>query len=159
MRSNQHRSSPASIYMSINMLSLRHGFRPKRNHFRGQSSHWALFGHTGCWSIAKCSQSSCRNYTGGFRSWPPATCRFSTRRSFDHHGKGNGNFVNKKEFRKMKKSRISHWSESDENAIDCEIACDCVKRTQTWFYMLAYVKKFSPGSTQLPTSRHLLSHS
>ena len=28
---------------------------------------------------------------------------------------------------------------------------------QTWFYMYAYVKKSSPGSTQLPTSRHLLS--
>ena len=28
---------------------------------------------------------------------------------------------------------------------------------QTWFYMEAYVKKSSPGSTQLPTSRHLLS--
>ena len=27
---------------------------------------------------------------------------------------------------------------------------------QTWFYMSAYVKKSSPGSTQLPTSRHLL---
>ena len=48
----------------------------------------AKFGHTGCWSIAKCSQSSCRNDTGGFRSWPPATCRFSSRRSFDHHSKG-----------------------------------------------------------------------
>ena len=35
---------------------------------------------------------------------PPAR---STRRSFDHHGKGNDNFF-KKEFRKMKKSRISH---------------------------------------------------
>ena len=23
-------------------------------------------------------QKSCRNYTGGFSSWPPATCRFST---------------------------------------------------------------------------------
>ena len=35
------------------------------------------------------------------------------------------------EFRKMKKVNllcISHWSETDENAIDCEIACDCVKR-------------------------------
>ena len=40
----------------------------------------AKFGHTGCWSIAKCSQSSRRNYPGVFRSWPPATCRFSTRR-------------------------------------------------------------------------------
>ena len=28
----------------------------------------------------------------------------------------------------MKTNRISHWSESDENAIDCQIACDCVKR-------------------------------
>ena len=44
---------------------------------------------------------------------------------------GNGNFVKKKEFRKMKKAklfRLSYWSVSDENATDCEIACDCVKR-------------------------------
>ena len=34
----------------------------------------------------------------------------------------------KKEFRKMKKSRISHWSERDETRNDCKIACDCVKR-------------------------------
>ena len=32
-----------------------------------------------------------------------------------------------------------------------------VSSVQTWFYMYAYVKKSSPGSTQLPTSRHLLS--
>ena len=32
-----------------------------------------------------------------------------------------------------------------------------VSSVQTWFYMWAYVKKFSPGSTQVPTSRHLLS--
>ena len=32
-----------------------------------------------------------------------------------------------------------------------------VSSVQTWFYMHAYVKKSSPGSTQLPTSRHLLS--
>ena len=30
-----------------------------------------------------------------------------------------------------------------------------VSSVQTWFYMYAYVKKSSPGSTQLPTSRHL----
>ena len=44
----------------------------------------------------------------------------------------------KKEFRKMKKVklfRLSHWSESDENAIDCEIACDCVKRANVVLYM------------------------
>ena len=36
----------------------------------------------------------------------------------------------KNEFRKMKKWNffVSLISESDENAIDCEIACDCVKR-------------------------------
>ena len=32
----------------------------------------------------------------------------------------------------MKKSRISHWSESDENANDCEIACDFVKLHAPW---------------------------
>ena len=30
--------------------------------------------------------------------------------------------------KKGKLVRISHWSDSDENATDCEIACDCVKR-------------------------------
>ena len=30
---------------------------------------------------------------------------------------------------------LSHWSESDENAIDCEIACDCVKRANVVLYM------------------------
>ena len=34
-----------------------------------------------------------------------------------------------------------------------------VSIVQTLFYMYAYVKKSSPGSTQLPTSRHLLSPS
>ena len=34
-----------------------------------------------------------------------------------------------------------------------------VSSVQTWFYMSDYVKKSSPGSTQLPTSRHLLSPS
>ena len=35
-------------------------------------------------------QSSRLIFTGGFRSWPPATCRFSIGGCFDHHGKGNG---------------------------------------------------------------------
>ena len=54
--------------------------------------------------------------------------------------------------KEVKLVRISHWSDSDENAIDCEIACDCVKRAN-----MVYGKKFSPGRTQLPTSRHLRS--
>ena len=80
------------VSRSINMLCVT-DFVPKGIHFRGQSSSRPLFGHAGCWSIAKCSQCSCRNFTGRFRSWLPATCSLSTRWSFDHHGKGNGNFV------------------------------------------------------------------
>ena len=61
-------------------------------------------------------------------SWPPATCKFSTRRYFDHHGKGSGNFVQKKCFEKWKKvvSLIDLKVMKTRN--DCEIACDCVKR-------------------------------
>ena len=32
--------------------------------------------------------------------------------------------------KKVKFVRLSHWSDSDENAIHCEIACDCVKRAK-----------------------------
>ena len=64
---------------------------------------------------------------GGQPCWPPATCRFSARRSFHHHGKGNGKQSFEKKQKKVKLVRISHRSENDENAIDCEIACDCVK--------------------------------
>ena len=77
---------------SIYMLSVR-DFESKGTISEVRVHAGAKFGHTGCWSIAKCSQRSRRICTGGFRSWPPVTCRFSTRRSFDHHSKGNGNFV------------------------------------------------------------------
>ena len=64
----------------------------------------------------------------------PATCSLSTRRSFDHHGKGNDNFV-KKEFRKMKKvvSLIDLKEMKTRN--DCEIACDCVERANVVLYV------------------------
>ena len=54
--------------------------------------------------------------------------RLSTRRSFDHHGKGNGNFCKKKSFEKRKKvvSLIDLKEMKTRN--DCEIACDCVER-------------------------------
>ena len=64
---------------SIYMLSVTH-FDPKWTISEVRVHAGPKFGHTECWSIAKCSQSPRRNYTGGFRSWPPATCRFSTRR-------------------------------------------------------------------------------
>ena len=56
---------------------------------------------------------------------PPAR---STRRSFDHHGKGNGNFVEKRVSKNEKKvvSLIDLKEMKTRNA--CEIACDCVKR-------------------------------
>ena len=112
--------------------------------------------NNGCRSIAKCSQISCRNDTGGFRSWPPATCKLSTRRSFDHHGKGSGNFVQKKSFEKWKKvvSLIDPKVMKTRNDQEMPVTVSSVR---TWFYMQAYVKKSSAGSTQLPTSRHLLS--
>ena len=37
---------------------------------------------------------------------PPPAC-LSTRRSFDHHGKGNGNFVKKRVSKNEKKSYLS----------------------------------------------------
>ena len=43
------------------------------------------------------------------RSWPSATCRFSTKRSFDHHGKRNSNYIKRvsKKGKKLKLVRIS----------------------------------------------------
>ena len=136
-------------------------FDPKRNHFRGQSSRRALFGHTGCWLTGKCSQISCRNYTGGFRSWPPAICKFSTRRSFDHHGKGNGNFVQKKSFEKWEKvvSLIDLKVMKTRN--DCEIACecDCVKRANVVLHVGLCEEIFARKhtATHKPTSAQPLS--
>ena len=68
MRSNQYRSSPALIYM----LSVT-DFDPRGTISEVRVHAGALFGHAGCWSIAKCN-------------------RFSTKfsRSFDHHGKTRG---------------------------------------------------------------------
>ena len=70
-------------------------------------------------------------------------------------------FLYKKEFQKMKKSRISPWSERDENAKwlrDCLWLCQACKRGFTC-RRLAYVKKSSPGSTAThkPTSAQPLS--
>ena len=54
----------------------------------------------------------------------------------------------------MKKSRISHWSESDENAIDCEIACDCVKPANVVLHVGLCKEIFGrkPTVTHKPTS-------
>ena len=103
----------------------------KRNHFRGHSSRRPLFWT--CWMLIDrqiCSQRSCRNFAGGFRiDCPPPAC-LTTRRSFDHHGKGNGNFVlYYKRVSKNEKKVVSLLDLKEMKARnDCEIACDCVKR-------------------------------
>ena len=67
------RSSPASIYMTINMLSVTDFVRKwiiSGSEFK-PASIWT------CWMQIDrqiCSQRSCRNFTGGFRSWLPTTC-------------------------------------------------------------------------------------
>ena len=63
----------------------------------------------------------------------------------------------KKEFRKMKKNSYlsliwKRWKREMTSRLPVTVSS-----VQTWFYMWAYVKKSSPGSIQLPTSRHLLS--
>ena len=57
---------------------------------------------------------------------PPAAC-LSTRRSFDHHGKGNGNFVLKRVSKNEKKVVFLTDLKEMKTRNDCEIACDCVK--------------------------------
>ena len=103
------------IFNHIDLHAQRHRFRPKTNHFRGQSSTLALN-----LDILDAGQSpnAVRNYTGGFPSCPPATCRFSTGDLLITTVKETI-FCIKKSFeiwKKVKLVRISHWSESDENA-------------------------------------------
>ena len=65
----------------------------------------------------------------------------------------------KKEFRKMKKSRISPWSERDEARNDWEIACDCVKRANVVLHVRLCKEIFARKhtATHKPTSAQPLS--
>ena len=84
---------------------------------------------------------------------PPAR---STRRSFDHHGKGNGNFVWKRVSKKWKKvvSLIDLKEMKTRN--DCEIACDCVKFATVVLHVGLYKEIFARKhtATHKPTSAH-----
>ena len=97
------RSSPASIYIvlvsrSINMLSVT--VLSQKESFPGSefkpASIWT------CWNADR-SPNAVSVHAGtsqvDFEVDCPPPAR-STRRSFDHHGKGNGNFVLKKSFEK-----------------------------------------------------------
>ena len=118
------------VCRSINMLSVT-DFDPKG--ISGvRSSSRPLFGHAGCWLIAKCSQHSCRNFTGGFRSWPPATC--TTRTSFDHHGKRSGILYKKWVSKNEKKSYLSLIWKWWKREMTARLPVT-VSSVQTWFYM------------------------
>ena len=104
-----------------------HGFRPKRNHFRGQSSRWVLFGHAGCRSIAKNTVSV---HAGTLQvdfevdrppPAPPGHLLITMVKE--------AVFCTKNEFRKMKKKVVSLIDlKVMKTRNDCEIAYDCVKR-------------------------------
>ena len=53
-------------------------------------------------------------------------------------------------------SFISHWSESDENAIVCEIACDCVKRANVVVRLRKEIFAKTHTYTHKPTSAQRL---
>ena len=65
----------------------------------------------------------------------------------------------KKEFRNMKKSRISHWSESDENAKwlwDCLWLCQACKRGFTYVGLCKEIFARKHTATHKPTSAQSL---
>ena len=78
----------------------------------------------------------------------------STRRSFDHHGKGNGNFVQKR-VSKNEKKVVSLLDLKEMKARnDCEIACDCVKRANVVLHVRLCKEIFARKhtATHKPTS-------
>ena len=105
MRSNSCRFSTTSIYM----LSVT-DINPKRTISELRVHAGAKFGHTGCWSIAK--------------------CRFSTKlsKSFDHHGKTKKEIVKKKVWKNEKPEHPRRsLKKIDEYVIDYACKDGCVK--------------------------------
>ena len=99
-----------------------------RNHFRGQSSSRASIWT--CWMLID-RQMQSAPFMPELHSWiskltarhlqgPPGDLLITKVKETV--------ILYKKRVSKMKKSRISHWSERDENAKWREIASDCVKR-------------------------------
>ena len=130
------------------------------NHFRGQSSSRPPFGHAGCRSIAKYAVSVLAGTSQvDFEvDCPPPAC-LSTRRSFDHHGKGNGNFVLKRVSKNEKKVVSLLDLKEIKTRNDCEIACDCVKRANVVLHVglceEIFARKYT--ATHKPTSAQSLS--
>ena len=82
----------ALVSRSINMLSVT-DFVPK-GIISGVRVQAGLYLDMRMLIIAKFSQRSCGNFTGDFEvAARHMLCSLSTRRFFDYHGKGKGNFV------------------------------------------------------------------
>ena len=130
------RSSPALIYMYSwveRSTCLASRIYPKRNHFRGQSSSRPPFGHH------RLDADRSPNMQSAFL---PELHRWISKLTARHlHACPPGDLLitmvketvilYKKEFRKMKKSRISPWCERDENAKwlrDCLWLCQACER-------------------------------
>ena len=134
------------FFNNIDLHAKRHGFRPKKPFPRSEFTlALNLYIMTGCWSIAKCSQSSRRNYEGGSRSWQPATCRFSTRRSFDHHGKGNSKKSNEGTETAFRNDHCKHFQKS-KRLLRSEVSW--CHQTRVHFQLHRCTCSASPISTQ-----------
>ena len=59
-------------------------------------------------------------------------------------------------FRNPKLAGGQHWSESDDNAIDCEIACDCVNRANVVLGLRKETIDMKHIATHKPTSAQSL---
>ena len=131
MRSNQYRASPASIYIYWwvdRSTCLASRISTEKESFPG--SEFKLASIWTCWLIDRQMQSA----------FMPELHRWISKLTARHAAPPGhllitmvkeAVFCTKNEFRKMKKSRISHWSESDENAKwlrDCLWLCQACKR-------------------------------
>ena len=108
-----------------------------------------------CWMlIDRQMQSASRNFTGGFRSWLPATCKVRDQEIFDHHGKGNGNFVKKRASKNEKKSYLSLIWKRWKREMTARLPVT-VSSLQTWFLHVALCKEIfarKHTATHKPTS-------
>ena len=157
MRSNQYRASPASIYIYWwvdRSTCLASRISTEKESFPGSefkpASIWT------CWMLIDRQMQSA--FMPELHRWiSKLTARHLHHQEiFWSPWEKKRYFVQKMSFEKWKKvvSLIDLKVMKTRN--DCEIACDCVKRANVVLHV-GLCKESSPGSAQLPTSRHLLS--
>ena len=117
----------------------------------------AKFGHTGCWSIAKCSHPGTSQVDFEVDRPPPAN---SPPEDLLITIVKEAVILSKKVFRKMKKVVFLIDLKVMKTRNDCEIACDCVKRANVVLHVGLCKEIFARKhtATHKPTMRrHLLS--